>query len=347
MISETASQHLLAQAIVDTVRNPMLVLDGQLSVTAASRSFYDVFKTTADKTIGRRVYDLGQGEWNHPALRLLLERILPEHGVMDDFEIEQDFPSLGTRTMLLNAREVYNIGNADKTLLLVIEDTTDRRNAEKSLKILNDQRDVLLSEMGHRIGNSLQIVASILMMKARSVKSEETRGQLEDAHRRVMSVATLQKHLTASGSIQSVNVGSYLKKLCASLSESMVGTLQSIIIDVQADDGELGSEQAVSVGLIVVELAINALKHAFSGDVKNGRILVSYEMDAKDWKLVVSDNGSGYSATAPNKATGLGTSLVAALSQKLDAQLETVSNKKGTTISVTHATFQSTLPTAA
>jgi PAS domain S-box-containing protein len=339
--------HVMAQAIVDTVRDPMLVLDGQLSITAASRSFYDVFKTTPGETMGRKVYDLGQGEWNSPALRLLLERILPEHGVMDNFEIEQEFPQLGKRTMLLNAREVVLKREDGKALLLFIEDITDRRNAEKLLKILVEQKDLLLAEMGHRVGNSLQIVGSILMLKARAVKSEETRSQLEDAHRRVMSVATLQKHLTASGSNEKVDVGSYLSKLCGSLSESMVGETKSIQIEVQADDGELGSEQAMSVGLIVVELVINALKHAFPANFENGRVLVSYEMDEGDWKLVVSDNGVGLPVTTQKKQVGLGTTLVAALAQQLDAQIETVSTMHGATISVTHATFQSTLRTAA
>lgn len=346
-MNDLIGSHIMAQAIVDTVRDPMLVLDGQLSVTAASRSFYDVFKTTPDETMGCMVYDLGQGEWNNPALRLLLERILPEQGVMNNFEIEQDFPHLGMRTMLLNARQVYYADDTDKALLLVIEDTTDRRTAEKLLKTLSDQKDILLAEMGHRVGNSLQIVGSILMMKARSVKSDETRDQLEDAHRRVMSVATLQKHLTASGSIDRVGVKSYLTKLCASLSESMIGEKQAIKIEVQADDGELGSKQAVSVGLIVVELVINALKHAFPANTENGHVLVSYEMDENDWKLTVSDNGVGLPVTTLQKQSGLGTSLVAALAQQLDAQIETVSSKHGTTISATHATFQSTLPVAA
>jgi PAS domain-containing protein len=97
----------LAQALVDTVRESLLVLDGDLRVVSASRSFYATFKTTPAETQGRLVYDLGSGEWNNPALRELLERIIPEHGVMDHFEVEQDFPTIGPRTMLLNARRFF------------------------------------------------------------------------------------------------------------------------------------------------------------------------------------------------------------------------------------------------
>jgi PAS domain-containing protein len=94
----------LAHAMVNTVRDPLLVLGGDLQVLAASRSFYSTFETTAEATMGRKLYDLGSGGWNSPALRDLLDRIVPEHGVMDHFEVEEHFPDIGHRVMLLNAR---------------------------------------------------------------------------------------------------------------------------------------------------------------------------------------------------------------------------------------------------
>ena len=123
--------NILAHAIVDTVRESLMVLDGKLRVVAASRSFYNTFKTSAAETIGRNVYDLGTGEWNNESLRLLLDRIIPEHSVMNNFEIEQVFPTIGLKTMLLNARKVFYEDNDNSTLLLSIEDVTDRRIAER------------------------------------------------------------------------------------------------------------------------------------------------------------------------------------------------------------------------
>lgn len=326
----------LAQALVDTVRESLLVLDGDLRVVAASRSFYATFQTTPAETQGRLVYDLGSGEWNNAALRELLERIIPEHGVMDHFEVEQDFPTIGPRTMLLNARKIYYQGDLNTTLLLAIEDITDRRIAERLLHSLSEQKDMLLSEMSHRVANSLQIIASILLLKARSVQSEETRGHLEDAHRRVMSVASLQQHLKATGIGEEIEVGAYLTTLCEALSGSMVRETRPVTLSVEAGPGTVRSEQAVSIGLIVTELAINALKYAFPVDIAAGQIVIGYKANATQWTLSVSDNGSGMQEGREKKSTGLGTALVKALAQQLEAQVEIKTGENGTAVSITH-----------
>jgi two-component sensor histidine kinase len=326
----------LARAMVDTVRESLLVLDGKLTVLAASRSFYATFHTTPEKTLRRRVYDLGSGEWNNPALRELLERIVPEHGVMNNFEIEQDFPAIGQKTMLLNARKVFYEGDANTTLLLAIEDITDRRAAERKLEFISEQKDMLLSEMGHRVANSLQIVASILMIKARSVQSVESRGHLEDAHRRVLSVAALQQHLKASVIGEHVEIGPYLETLCETLVGSMIGESSRIALKVEADAGTLPSEQAVSIGLIVTELVINALKHAFPDVIKSGEVVVKYDVSGSNWRLTISDNGAGIKPKPATKLSGLGTTLVKALAQQLEATVETVSNDKGTNVAISH-----------
>ncbi|MEQ1520717.1 MAG: histidine kinase dimerization/phosphoacceptor domain -containing protein [Aestuariivirga sp.] len=338
-MDEITDGRTLAQAMVDTVRESLLVLDRDLRVVAASRSFYSTFQTTPGETVGHLVYDLGSGAWNSPALRELLERIIPEHGVMNNFEVEQDFPGIGKRTMLLNARKVFYQGDLNTTLLLAIEDITDRRAIERQLQSLSEQKDMLLSEMSHRVANSLQIIASILLLKARSVQSEETRGHLEDAHRRVMSVASLQQHLQATGKGEEVEIGSYLSKLCDTLTGSMVREKDSVVLKVMAGAGTATSEQAVSIGLIVTELVINALKHAFPVTMKSGAISVDYEVKGNDWKLSVSDNGVGMPKKLDKEKAGLGTTLVKALAHQLQAQVETVTSDKGTTVSITHATF--------
>jgi two-component sensor histidine kinase len=345
----------LAQAIVNTIHDPLLVLDKRFYVLAASRSFYETFKVTAEDTYGRLLYTLGDGQWDIPALRLLLETIIPAQTAMDGFEVEHDFPGLGRRTMLLNARQVVYGEGSGTTILLAFTDISARRAIEREKEILHErtedllhQKGVLLEEMQHRVANSLQIIASILLLKARAVTSEETRRDLQDAHQRVMSVAEVQRHLHVTGGIDQIEVGSYLEKLCGSLSSSMTGESQPIDIKVLAQNGRLGSDQAVSLGLIVTELVINAIKYAFPALKAEASIAVSYEVNGADWKLVVSDNGVGKDiVSVPKPGGGLGTAIVQALVKQLAAQMETTSDASGTSISITRATFTSRLPEAA
>jgi chemotaxis protein methyltransferase CheR len=352
-LQEVDTAQTLAQAIVNTIHEPFLVMDAEFRVMAASRSFYEIFKVDRENTQGRLLYALGDGQWDIPALRILLETIIPEKAAMDDFEVDYDFPGVGHRIMLLNARKVLYETSASITILLAFTDITARRAIEMEKEVLLEktedllrQKQVLLQEMEHRVANSLQIIASILLLKARFVSSEETRLHLHDAHQRVMSVAALQSHLHASDGIDQIGVGSYLTKLCGSLSSSMIGESQPISLTVQSDGGNIGSAQGVSIGLIVTELVINAIKYAFPDDKADARILVTYESKADDWRLVVSDNGVGKIPTdtaAPR--SGLGTIIVKALVSQLDARMDVLGAAVGHGVSITRATFASQLPT--
>lgn len=119
-----------AEAIVDTVREPLVVLDADLRVVSANRSFYRTFKVTAEETEGRFIYELGNRQWDIPRLRELLEQILPQNTKFDDFVVEHDFPAIGRRTMLLNARRIYRERKKMDMILLAIEDITERKQKE-------------------------------------------------------------------------------------------------------------------------------------------------------------------------------------------------------------------------
>ena len=108
-----------------------------------------------------------------------------------------------------------------------------------------------------------------------------------------MSVASLQQHLKATGMGEEIEVGAYLSKLCETLSGSMVRERRPITLSVVAGPGTVPSEQAVSIGLIVTELVINALKHAFPVDIEAGHVVVGYKVKGTEWTLSVSDNGGG------------------------------------------------------
>jgi two-component sensor histidine kinase len=345
----------LAQIIVDTIREPLLVLDGDLNILVASTSFHNWFQIGFDDTLGTSLFALDGGGWDIPALRLLLENSLADHAIVEGFEVAHDFPRIGPRILLLHARKVLDEGNTPKMIVLGFEDISERRAIEAEKEFLQRQSDelvkqkeMLLEEMQHRIVNSLQIIASILMLKARAVTSEETRQHLQDAHRRVMSVAAVQQHLHSAGRVDMIEVEPYLTKLCESLAGSMIGDDHPARLVVHADKGMLASADAVSVGLIVTELVINAVKYAFPDQPDSAAVTIRYEVNGTDWKLSVCDNGVGRQLGGiPSPKGGLGTSLVNALAHQLDAVVHTTSSAAGMNVSITHATFTSAVPKAA
>jgi len=121
-----------AQNIVDTVREPLLILDTTLRVRSANRAFYQTFHVSSGETEGRLIYELGNGQWDIPDLRTLLEDIVPKSSVFDDFELDHTFPVIGRRVMLLNARKLQ-AGQHGELLVLAMEDVTARKRAEEAL----------------------------------------------------------------------------------------------------------------------------------------------------------------------------------------------------------------------
>src|SRR5205823_2141396 len=114
------------RAVIETVRDPLLVLDAGLHVHSANRSFYETFHVTPEQTENRFLYELGNGQWNIPALRTLLEEILPQKASFDNYEVAYTIPTVGPRTLLLNAHRLYREGNHTRFIALAIEDITDR-----------------------------------------------------------------------------------------------------------------------------------------------------------------------------------------------------------------------------
>jgi chemotaxis protein methyltransferase CheR len=335
-----SDDHALAQAIVDTVHEPLLVLDSELRVVSASRSFYLKFQLEQLEVEGRSVYAIADALWNIPDLKTLLEEILPRHSVMEAYEVEHEFSGIGRRTLILNAREVFS--PTKKLILLAIEDVTERHEATRAIAELLQQKEVLLQEMQHRIGNSLQIIASILLLKARSVQSEETRMHLHDAHTRVMSVAAVQRQLLAAGQGELIELSPYLTRLCDTLAASMISESRGISLEVDVEASTVSSTEAISIGLAVTELVINALKHAFPADRAAGLIVVSYELHGANWRLAVCDNGIGRpEACLDGAAPGLGTSIVQALARQLDGRVEISAALPGTSVSITHGASSS------
>ncbi len=314
---------------------PLVLLDGDLKVIAASASFFATFQINPAGAVGEPFLGLGEGEWNLPRLRSLLTATLSGAADVDAYELELKSARLGgRRCLMLNAHLLAWGDGAAVRLLLGISDITDARASEKLKDDLLREKAILLQEVQHRVANSLQIIASVILQSARKSQSDETRTHLTNAHSRVMSVAALQQQLAASR-LGEVALKPYFDQLCVSVGASMIRDHDQLSLRVDCDDSAVDADISVSLGLIVTELVINSLKHAFPGG-RHGVITVSYKAQGPNWTLAVDDDGVGMPTDAESATPGLGTSIVEALAKQLQARVRVTSSHPGTTVSVIH-----------
>lgn len=335
-------------AIVVSSNEPLLFLTAELSVIAASASFCQAFGIDPATITARPLSEIGQGEWAMPKLASLLNATASGSARIEAYEIDLIRPNQKNRQLIVNARTLDDGDPEHVRLLLAVTDVTDARAEARLKDDLVRDKAMLLQEVQHRVANSLQIIASVLMQSARQVQSDEARGHLRNAHHRVMSIAALQRQLSASSG-GDVEVRFYLTQLCQSLGASMIADPNRLSIQVVVDNSSVGPDVSVSLGLIVTELVINALKHAFPEQM-TGAITVDYRSSGKDWTLSVTDNGIGMLTGSQAPKAGLGTGIVEALARNLAGEIEVTSAEPGTAITIKHregAGNQTDLPTAA
>jgi len=324
----------LGLALVATSNAPLLLLDGNLVIIAASKSFCRAFQIDPAKVEGCLLSELGMGEWNKPQLDSMLRATSAGFAEIEGYEIYLKREGRADNCLVVNAQKLSYSGGDDVRLIMSVTDITEARLADKIREDLVREKDILLQELHHRVANSLQIIASVLMQNARKVQSDESRIHLVDAHQRVMSVAALQKQLASSGK-ENVELRPYFAALCQSIGASMIRDHDQLTLKVHTDDSVTTADTSVSLGLIVTELVINALKHAFSHN-RGGKILVDYRSQGPNWRLSVSDDGVGM-PFAPSAKAGLGTTIVQALARQLGATVSVLDANPGTRVSVAYA----------
>ena len=131
---EKPVSEIAASDIVETIPSALIILDRKLNITSANRAFYQTFRTSPGETEGSQIYELGNRQWDIPALRTLLESVIPHRASVEGFEVEHDFPTIGLRTMLVNARKIFTPGDQGGSILLAIEDVSEERAARKESK---------------------------------------------------------------------------------------------------------------------------------------------------------------------------------------------------------------------
>ncbi len=259
--AEVRAAHEQITQIYDTVPHPLVVLDRDLRVRSANQAFYDTFRVQSGETEGQALYDLGNRQWDVKRLRQLLAEVLPSRETFKDFVIEHEFEHLGRRTMLLDARQVD-----ERDLVLVsIRDITEQRQWEEHQKLL-------ISELSHRVKNTLATVQSIAAQTIRHSKSLESFYQ--DFSGRLQTLGSAHALLTAR-SWQSLDLRAVVLEPMRAYSEAGEG------VRLQGPEIELKPGAALAMSLVIHELATNAAKHG-ALSTPGGMIVIDWDMPDGD-----------------------------------------------------------------
>jgi PAS domain S-box-containing protein len=286
-----------AEAIVETVREPLVILNQNLQVVKANKTFYQTFRAVREETEDRLIYDLGNGQWNIPKLRELLENILPAHSTFRDFEVTHEFQHVGRKVMLLNASEIFNPNAQARTILLAIEDATDRKQAEEALRTTNAELQSFAYALTHDLQEPLRMVVNFTELLGREYEGklgEEADRFISYSVEGALRIEALLKALLSYWEVAERSHTSFAPIDCGAV-------LAKALLNLQAAVAESGAT-ITSDPLPTVEAEEVLLMQLFQNLISNSikyrgpeapRVHVSAERDATGWLFVVRDNGIG------------------------------------------------------
>ncbi len=256
---ELEGEKEFAEKLIDSIRESLIVLGWDLRVHSANQSFYDTFDVTPDETVGRTLFELGNGQWNIPALRQALEEIPPKQNCFDDFEVEHDFASIGRRTMLLNGRRLDHTN----LILLAIRDITGKRQQEL-------RQQALMGELQHRVKN---ILGKIRAMARQTRKRYRDLGEFFAAFDgRIDALARAQDLLLAAPP-EGINLRDIVRQELEA-----GGAEDGIHFTADGPTVHLSQRDAQTMAMTIHELATNAAKYG-ALKAERGRIEIHWLRD--------------------------------------------------------------------
>lgn len=329
-----------AENILETVREPLVVLDADLKIISANASFYRTFKVEPDETIGNFIYDLGNRQWDIPALRLLLEDILPRNTVFNDYEVEHVFQSIGRKIILLNARQIFRNDIASHIILLAMEDITEKKHLTEQL--IHSQKLETIGELAgglaHDMNNLLSVINGYATLAAQGLNEDnKLYGYINQILTASTRAASLSHSLLAYSRKQTMdqqnhglnslieNIGSFIKRI---LRENIHFTLSL------ADTPLMVYVDATQIDQVLLNLATNARDVMPDGgtfNIASGAVTIDEQFISSHGfgevgryaVITVSDTGHGMDAHTKSKVfdpffttkvvgkgTGLGLSMV-------------------------------------
>ena len=286
-----------AESIVDTVREGLMVLDGDLRVISANRSFYETFKVKPGETEGQLVYDLGNRQWNIPKLRELLEEILPTDTTFDNFEVEHEFKIIGRRVMHLNARRIYRETNETRLILLAIEDVTERKRAQQALRQSSEELKFFAYSVMHDLKSpaiGIYGLTELLHKHYKDALDERGKSYCDQILKASVHVAALIEKINvyiatkeSPLKIEQINIKDILQMVREEFSPRLavrqVKWLEpDAMVEVKADQ--------LSILRVFRNFVDNALKY---GGEELSEIRIGYEESEEFHTLSISDDGAG------------------------------------------------------
>jgi PAS domain S-box-containing protein len=298
-----AEQHawaakVYAENIVQTVREPLLVLDAELRVHSANKSFYELFGVSENESKGRVIFDLGNGQWDIPALRRLLGEVLPQNKSVRDFRVEHNFPELGRRIMLLGAREIPHEKDQAPLILLAIDDITDSKDL---LLKINEELTHIAYATSHDLQEPLRMVVSYTQLLARDYKGKLD-GKADQfiayAVEGALRMETLLRDLREYWSVNEhwperpVPVDS--NRVCVEILQVLNAAIQESGAIIKRDQLPTVMAEEVPVRLLFQNLIGNAIKYRRTNEPPQ----IHIRARRKDglWRFSVADNGIGIEA---------------------------------------------------
>lgn len=311
--------HIQAQSIIDTIPEPLLVLDDSLRVETASPSFYDTFKVNPDETVGQPIYDLGNGQWDIVDLRLLLDEVLAKSTAVVDYEVEHDFPAIGRRKMLVSAHRLFQPDRSSRCMLVSIVDASKSREREA-------ESELLIGELRHRIKNLLAMVQALAQQTATEGRtSEEYRDDFLGRFKALISA-----HDLAFGDHVEVGLRGLVEKTLKPFASN-----EKVVIEPGPAIG-LARVQIVPISLILHELATNAMKYgALRGPEGHVQIYWRIERNGAP-RLSIRWQEHDGPPVKPPTAAGFGTRLIEFVaSRELGGRVELNYLPTGLTVDIT------------
>jgi PAS domain S-box len=298
-----------AEAIVETVREPLVILNQNLQVMEANKSFYETFRTTREATEQHLIWELGNGQWDIPTLRELLENVLPAHSTFRDFEVTHEFEHVGRKVMLLNASEIFNPNAQARTILLAIEDVTDRKRTEEALQATNAELQHFAYALTHDLQEPLRMVVNFTELLAREYEGKlgkEADTYISYSVEGALRIEALLKALLGyweitereQDSLASIDCGAVLAKALLNL-EAAIAESGAIVT---SDPLPTVVAEEVMLMQLFQNLISNSIK--YRGE-ETPRIHVSAKRNGEGWLFAVRDNGIGIDPQDTTRVFGM------------------------------------------